>query len=160
MIVKGSFQSISMAIYGDVVAELPTRPTSYEPKHVPAVDPIPLNSSLDPASFRDPTRLADQLLQLMPDSPSLPLIIRLMFCLKPANDDWDLPDFPYLYSNLNEYSDGSDFDQACSLTSRPVADDTPLTTLNNFAQKVAQLIGPKVRGRIARDIWEHMLQGF
>lgn len=147
MIVKGAFQSISMAIYGDVVAELPPPPTTYEPKPIPAIDPVPLHSSLDPASFRDPTKLANQLLQLIPDAPPLPLVIRLMFCLKPANDDWDLPDFPYVYSDLDEFSDGSEIELASSLTSRPVVDDAPNAALHSFAQKVALSLGPKVCAR-------------
>lgn len=143
MIIKGAFESVSMAIYGDVVSEMPHPSSIYEPMSIPSFDPIPLSSALDPSNFRDPTKLALQLLQLIPDAPPLPHIIRLMFCLKPSNDDWDLPDFPYLYADLDEDFD-SDLEKALGLTSRPVSDEISQASLARFAESVARSIGPKV----------------
>ena len=143
MIVKGAFESVSMAIYGDVVSEMPPPSLTYEPKAIPSFDPIPLSSALDPSNFRDPTKLALQLLELIPDAPPLPLVIRLMFCLKPSNDDWDLPEFPYLYADLDE--DFSDLEKACRLTSRPVADTTSHASFARFSEAVARSVGPKVK---------------
>lgn len=143
MIVAGAFKYVSMAIYGDVVSEMPPPSTTYEPKPIPALDPIPLSSALDPSNFRDPTKLALQLLELIPDAPPLPHIIRLMFCLKPTNDDWDLPDFPYLYADLDEDFE-NDLEKALRITSRPVADDASQDSFANFAESVARCVGSKV----------------
>ncbi|KAI0340752.1 hypothetical protein BDW22DRAFT_1359560 [Trametopsis cervina] len=143
MVVKGPFQSVSMAIYGDVVSEKPSVPSTYEPKHLASLDPIPLHSSLDTSTFLDPTKVAKQLLQLIPEAPPLHLVVRLMFCLKPGNEEWDSPDFPYLYADLEEFSDDQDIEQASVLTLHPVADDTSESVLHTFAGKVAQAIGPK-----------------
>lgn len=143
MIVRGEFQCVSMAIYGDVVSEMPPPSSVYEPKAIPSFDPIPLSNALDPSNFRDPTKLALQLLELIPDAPPLPLIICLMFCLKPSSDDWDLPEFPYLHADLDEDFE-SDLEKAFRLMSKPVADVTSHASYARFAEAVARSIGPKV----------------
>lgn len=154
MIARGTFQSVSMAIYGDVVSEMPPPSLTYEPKAIPSFDPIPLSNALDPSNFRDPTRLALQLLELIPDAPPLSLIIRLMFCLKPSNDDWDLPEFPYLYADLDE--DFSDLEKAFRLTSRPVADTTSHASFARFSEAVARSLGPKVSTGPSRMFLSHV----
>lgn len=138
MIVKGSFDSVSMAIYGDVVNELPPPRATYEPKPLPYLDQVPLPEALDPANTRDPTKLARTLLDLIPDAPSLPVIIRLMFCLKPANEEWDLPEFPYIFPDLEQLSDEGGIEEAFRLTSRPVSDDTSPDSFVQFAEKVVK----------------------
>ncbi|SRR6266702_1919878 len=145
MIVKGNFTKLSMAIYGDVASELPSTPSSYSPSTLPSLNPTPLSPPLDPANSDDPTTLTRNLLSLIPDAPPLPLVIRLMFCLKPANDDWDLPEFPYLHPDLDVDPMEFDLDYAYQLTSVPVADDAPHNVLQRFADRVADAIGPKVR---------------
>ncbi|KAI0796234.1 hypothetical protein BC629DRAFT_1581693 [Irpex lacteus] len=112
MVVKGSFESLSMAIYGDV-------------------------------------SLAYQLLDLIADSPPLPLIVRLMFCLKPSNDDWDSPSFPYLYADLEGLPEDADIEHVVEATLRPAADDTSDAIFQNFAQKVAQALVPKLLSHVA-----------
>ena len=144
MIVKGAFDCVSMAIYGDVVSEMPPPSAVYEPKAISSFDPIPLSTSLDPSNFRDPTRLASQLLELIPDAPPLPHIIRLMFCLKPSNEDWDLPEFPHLFADLNEEGD-FDLEKALRITSRPISDDTSQISLARFAEDLARSLSSKVR---------------
>jgi hypothetical protein len=141
MIVKGAFECVSMAIYGDIVNELPPRRTIYEPRMLPTHDPIPLSSVLDPANARDPTKLARQLLDLIPDAPPLSLIIRLMFCLKPSDEDWDLPDFPYLFSDPNQLTEESSIDDIFRLTTRPLSDDTQARSLAGLSQKLIQGLG-------------------
>ena len=138
MIVKGAFESVSMAIYGDVVNELPPPKTTYEPRPLPTLDPIPLSPALDPANARDPTTLSRQLLYLIPDAPPLPLIIRLMFCLKPSNEDWDLPDFPYLFADLSQLPDDPGIDEVYRTTMRPVSDETTADTFADLAEKVTR----------------------
>jgi hypothetical protein len=148
MIVKGVFECVSMAIYGEVVSELPPPPTTYEPTQMSLPEPVPLTRSLDPSNSSDPTWLAKELLMLIPESPPLPLVIRLMLCLKPSNEDWELPDFPYLYTNLEVEDEEFDLDKAYQSTLRPVADDISVNLLEMFAERVAGVIGPKVSGSV------------
>ncbi|KAF7352388.1 hypothetical protein MVEN_01203100 [Mycena venus] len=143
MIVKGSFQSISIAIYGETVSEPVSDIPVYEAKPLPSVDPRPLSRAVDPSSMLDPTRLANQLLSLIPDSPPLALVIRLMFCLKPSNEDWDLPEFPYLHADLDAENEPFDLEMALLCTAKPVRDDISYESLSAFANKVAESIGPK-----------------
>ncbi|KAI1796048.1 hypothetical protein LXA43DRAFT_1160446 [Ganoderma leucocontextum] len=145
MIVKGAFQSVSMAIYGDTVSDAPTTPETYEPRPLPSTTATPLSPALDPANARDPSQLARELLKLIPDAPELELAIRLVFCLKPSNDDWDLPEFPYLYADLEEDSAEFDLERAFRLTVRPVADDVSSETLRKFAERVARCMNHKAR---------------
>ncbi|KAH9022369.1 hypothetical protein EDB83DRAFT_86186 [Lactarius deliciosus] len=162
MIVKGNFTKLSMAIYGDVASELPSAPSSYAPSALPSLIPTPLSPPLDPANSEDPTILTRNLLSLIPDAPPLSLVIRLMFCLKPANDDWDLPEFPYLHPDLDVDPMEFDLDYAYQLTSQPVADDVSLDVLRRFADRVADAIGPKsenqsylVAGILSRVACQH-----
>ncbi|KAH9955114.1 hypothetical protein BGW80DRAFT_1476506 [Lactifluus volemus] len=162
MIVRGNFIKLSIAIYGDVASELPSTPSSYVPSDLPPLNPAPLSPALDPANSEDPTALTCNLLSLIPDAPPLPLVIRLMFCLKPANDDWDLPEFPYLHPDLDEDPDDFDLDYAYQLTSQPVAEDVPVESLQRFADRVADAIGPKseaqsylVAGILSRVACQH-----
>ncbi|KAI0355348.1 hypothetical protein OH77DRAFT_1504193 [Trametes cingulata] len=145
MIVKGDFEVVSMAIYGELVSEAQSAPSSYEPRPLPTVTPAPLPAALDPANSRDPTQLARQLLQLIPEAPDLALVIRLIFCLKPSNDDWDLPDFPYLYADLEDTGPDFNLEKALRLTTRPVPDDISPEAVARFAEKVAQCVNTKAR---------------
>jgi hypothetical protein len=145
MIVKGKFAALSMAIYGQIVSDTPPPPPKYEPRPIPSVEPLPLSRAIDPSNSPDPTALAKQLLALLPDSPPLPLVVRLMFCLKPTDEDWDLPEFPYLHADLEaETEEEVDLETAILYTSKPVRDDILQESLSRFAVKVAGCIGPKV----------------
>ncbi|KAJ7126453.1 hypothetical protein C8R43DRAFT_1211992 [Mycena crocata] len=143
MIVKGAFQSLSIAVFGEILSEGPPEIAPYEPKPLPSVEPRPLSRAVDPSSMSDPTRLANQLLSLIPDSPPLALVIRLMFCLKPSNEDWDLPDFPYLHADLEAENETFDLDAALLCTAKPVRDDISYDALSAFATRVAESVGPK-----------------
>ncbi|KAH0587983.1 hypothetical protein H2248_006727 [Termitomyces sp. 'cryptogamus'] len=140
MILKGKFTKLSIAIYGDVVSDVPPK-ERHEARPLPSVEPVPLSKAIDPSSSSDPTFLAKKLLALMPDAPPLPLVIRLMFCLKPSNDDWDLPDFPYLHADLESLDDEELSIEAINdLLSRPVHDEVTEEELSAFAAKVAECI--------------------
>ncbi|KAK2465996.1 hypothetical protein APHAL10511_001637 [Amanita phalloides] len=142
MIVKGEFQRLSLAVYGDIVSE-PCPVPVYEPKPLPVLEHAPLSKTVDPANSLDPSDLARKLLQLIPDSPSLSLVIRLMFCLKPSNDDWDHPEFPYLHAYIDSDDEAFDLEGIVQNISRPLPEDTTIDVLEAFAAKVADLIGPK-----------------
>lgn len=143
MIVRGDFETVSMAIYGDVVSETPPKSITYSPLSLPTHSSIPLVPALDAAKSNDPTALARNLLALIPDAPSLFLVIRLMFCLKQPNDDWELPEFPHLYSDLNKEEMDIDLDTAFRCLSRPVVDDISSEQLHRFARKVSEAVGPR-----------------
>ncbi|KAF8437215.1 hypothetical protein L210DRAFT_3622294 [Boletus edulis BED1] len=142
MIVRGDFESVSMAVYGEVVTDSTASVTSYTPGLLQLPEPVSISPALDLANVSDPTCLARQLLALIPSAPSLNLVIRLMFCLKPPNDDWDLPEFPHLYSDLNEEDIDIDLDSAFRCLSRPVAEDVSVESLQRFVEKIADAIGP------------------
>lgn len=144
MIVKGTFDYVSMAIYGDVVNELPPPKATYEPRPLPILEPIPLSDALDPANARDPTKLALQLLDLISDAPPLPLIIRLMFCLKPSNEDWDLPDFPYIFANLDQLPDDATLEDTFKFSSRSASDESKTEWFVEFAERLARAVDSPV----------------
>lgn len=145
MIVKGNFESVSLAIYGKVADAIPTL-SSYEPRELPSAERTALCSALDPSNSADPTMLALQLLSLNPNTPSLELIIRLMLCLKVPSDDWDLPEFPYLYFHLEELDD-LDLESIYSCMSKPIPDSSSYESRKRLADRIADLIGPKVGSR-------------
>ncbi|KAJ4479146.1 hypothetical protein J3R30DRAFT_3882194 [Lentinula aciculospora] len=169
MIVKGQFDALSLAIYGEVVSESIIPPlsggeiASSVPKSIPSVEARTLSASIDPANSTDPTFLARNLLSLLEDTPPLSLVSKLMFCLKPDSDDWDEPDFPYLFvdfdrdifqsslkteeddETMNSGEDQINFDIEATLDamSKPVSDTVAEGTLTKFAQVVADNIDSK-----------------
>lgn len=149
MILKCSFQVLSFALYGETVSQPSPPPTLYEPIPIPTVDPLPLPDAIDPANAPDPTSLATHLLKMIPDAPPLSLVIRLMFCLKPTDDDWEDPAFPYHGTSL-EIPEDFDLELAGDLISRPVRKETSEDAISTFAKSVGDLIGPKVNISIVR----------
>ena len=143
MIVKGKFSVLSMAIYGEVVTDTPSPANTYKPSPVSSLGSIPLSPALDPANSNDPTLLAKQLLTLIPEAPPLPLVVRLIFCLKPPHDDWNLPGFPYLHADLDrQIEEDPGLESITQAVSRPVQDDVTDPTLLRFGARVAAC--PKV----------------
>ncbi|TFK43826.1 hypothetical protein BDQ12DRAFT_695848 [Crucibulum laeve] len=142
MIVKGKFEKLSMAIYGQIVSES-SPVNTYQSKPLPVFDPYPLSKAVDPSNSSDPTMLAQQLLALIPDPPPLSLVIRLMLCLKPSDEDWDDENFPYLYADLETEDEDLDLEATIQSASRPVRDDVSEEALTKFATRIADFIGPK-----------------
>jgi len=68
-----------------------------------------------------------------------------MFCLKPKDDDWDHPDFPFLYSDIESDEEAFDLETLVEGTSRPIRDDVSEDALIQFASRVNDLLGSKVR---------------
>lgn len=148
MIIHGDFTSLSIAIYGDLVNELPTGPSAnHEAKPLPRVQSSRPSGAMDLCNVVDPTSLGQSLLTLVPGAPSLSLIVRLMLCLKPSNEDWDDPDFPHLYANLQEDFEDFDLQTALTITSRSVSDAVDEDLMRSFADRVANCVGPAVRLR-------------
>ena len=59
VIFQGAFESISLAIYGDLVTEQSTLPLTYSPNLLPAVESTPLAGSLDTAHAKTLPYLQD-----------------------------------------------------------------------------------------------------
>ena len=143
MIVIGKFSVLSMAIYGEVVTDTTPPANTYTPSPVSSLETISLSPALDPANSNDPTLLAKQLLALIPEAPPLPLVVRLIFCLKPPHDDWNLPGFPYLHADLDrQMEEEFGLESIIQAVSRPVRDDVTDPTLSKFGAVVAAC--PKV----------------
>lgn len=146
MIVKGNYASVSLAIYGDVLSS--SRPTAetYEARLMPPIDSYPLSRSLDSANMLEPDSLAQQLLTLLPETktPGIPLIVPLMFCLKPPNEDWDDPSFPFIYGDLHPQDDEFTIRTALHATSRPVSHQSTIADIQSFAEKVTSCVESKV----------------
>ncbi|KAF8827157.1 hypothetical protein HHX47_DHR5000612 [Lentinula edodes] len=176
MIVKGQFEALSLAIYGEVVSETIIPPLSVEeiissvPKPISSAETRTrtLSSAIDPANSSDPMFLARNLLSLLDDPPPLSLLSKLMFCLKPDNDDWDDSNFPFLFvdfdrdifqtaskmedddaETVNSGEDQMNFDLEAKLDamSKAVSDAVAEDTLTKFAQVVADNIGPRTNNQ-------------
>ena len=142
MIIRGKFEKLSLAVYGVLVTEESLPTTEYVPKILPNITMSKIPPSLDPASNPDPSSLAQSLLSLTPEDnrPSLPLIARLMFCLKPSNEDWDEPYFPHLYAELDPDVLDLNLEKASEMTARPVSDDVDESVLRSFAINLADTV--------------------
>ncbi|KAF5321891.1 hypothetical protein D9619_000594 [Psilocybe cf. subviscida] len=139
IIFRGDFESLSVAIYGETVADTP-EVDEYKPSQLPADEPIPLSPSIDLGNSFTPTSLAEQLLTLLPVTPSLPLVSRLVFSLKPEQEDWDDPDFPYLYADLDDHS-VLDLEGLVQSITRPIKDDVSSESLVAFATRMHDDLG-------------------
>ncbi|KAF8969383.1 hypothetical protein BDZ97DRAFT_1653935 [Flammula alnicola] len=139
IIFRGDFEVISVAIYGEVVTEIP-EVSGYETKPLPAPTSMTLSPSVDLASSTNPTLLAENLLSLLPTSPPLSLVSRLVFSLKPEDEDWDDPDFPYIYSDLDN-DEVMDLEGLVQSVTRPIRDDISPETLSRFATKMHDYLG-------------------
>jgi hypothetical protein len=144
VIFQGAFESVSLAIYGDLVTEQPTLPLTHRPSPLPVVQHTPLAGSLDPANAKDPTLLARQLLELIPESPSLAIVVRLMYCVKPSDADWEHPDFPHLYVDLDQDIVDLSLEKAVELTTEQISDELTSDQLSHFVDKISNIIGPPV----------------
>ena len=143
VIIQGQYEYLSLAIFGDVIAEA-RKIGEYDPRPIPALNSVSLPKTVDPSNSSEPTMLARQLLSLLPDSPPLPLIVRLIFCLKPPDEDWEHPNFPYLYSDLDSEDEIYDIATLVQSISRPVKDDVSIDALSTFAERITDFVGPKV----------------
>jgi len=141
VIVKGSFEWLSLAIYGHIVGE---SPPMHEPRSIVPFEPEPLALHLDPAHASDPTALAKSLLELIPNAPSLSLAIRLVFCLKPTLDDWDIPGFPHIYASLDNDTEDYDLDSIIANLDRPIPEGLTQDTLDRFVERLTDFVGSPV----------------
>lgn len=91
---------VTVAIYGDLVSDSPTsEPAPASTKSIEIV-PMPLPPYLDLASMRDPLSLAKSLCLEAVGNVSTLHLLRLMFLLKPADTDWDIPGYPSKYADI------------------------------------------------------------
>lgn len=121
----------------------PPEVVTYKPKRLPILAPLPLATSVDPANSSRPTLLAEQLLQLLPVCPQLSVATRLIFALKPESEDWDHPDFPYLFSDL-DVAENSDLESLVRVAGRPIKDDISSEAITAFAMAMHDSLGSNV----------------
>ncbi|KAH8830986.1 hypothetical protein DL96DRAFT_1787181, partial [Flagelloscypha sp. PMI_526] len=143
LIIHGNFDKLSLAIYGEVVSAALEDTSPLTTNGVSSLDARPLPPSLDVANHSDPTTLAKQLLETLTDPPPLHLILQLVFCLKPDMDDWDKPNFPYLFFDLTTPVEKLD-DLAQIEPARPVDINVSEEVLKTFATAVGEAVGDKV----------------
>ena len=143
LILRGNFEKLTLAVYGVTVPEVAPTASTYEPSLLPTIQTTELIDALNPALHHDPTATALSLLRLIPDAPPFSLVVCLSWCLKPDDDDWDLPDFPYIYADLEEEGE-FDAEEASIITKRPIPDDVSFDVLESFVTRVVDSLGPIV----------------
>lgn len=132
-----------MAVYGEHIISKPEIDT-YEPIRLPVPKPLPIPSNVDPANSPNPTLVAEQLLSLIDDPrPLLSVATRLIFSLKPEKEDWDLPEFPYLYSELDVLEE-DDLSNLVASVARPIRDNISQEVITQFAIKMHNSLGSNV----------------
>jgi len=96
---------VTIALYGGLVSELPTEeppPASARSLHFL---PTPLPRYLEISSAQDPTSLAKSLCTEAVGNVTILHLLRLMFLLKPADADWDIPNYPAKYADIGSIPD-------------------------------------------------------
>lgn len=144
VIFKGDFVNLSLAIYGDVVDGPAVISDSYKANPLPTSTPAPFSNFINPLLSTWPERLAEQLLALLDEPPPLSLVVRLMFCLKPTDEDWEDPSFPYLYVDLDDEDQIFDLQALVQASGRPIPDDVSEDSVQSFATRVNDFIGSRV----------------
>lgn len=144
-------------MYGTTLSDTASNLDVYEPSPLPAIQPTQLAEALNPASHYDPATLALSLLGLITNAPPFPLVTRLSWCLKPDPHDWDRPDFPYIYPDLEEEGE-FDAEEAAIITKRAVPDDISYDALERFVVRVVKSLGPAV-SVIASTVESSLLNG-
>ncbi|KIM25513.1 hypothetical protein M408DRAFT_315059 [Serendipita vermifera MAFF 305830] len=90
---------ITVAVYGDLVSDLAPEaaPVSSKSNEI-TTTPLPLY--LNVAYAQDPMSLAKSLCSEVVGEISTLHLLRLMFLLKPADADWDIPGYPVKYADI------------------------------------------------------------
>ena len=140
MVLKGAFQSISIAVYGEIAPAFTSTTLSYSPKPLPNLKLPDLPSQLDPCLSNSLTGIANGLLALDSDTPDVKLITQLMFSMKPLDEDWDEPNFPYLYANLRDIDGLRSPKQIIKILSRPISDNTGQDRLRRLASRMVESV--------------------
>ena len=125
-------------------------------KPIPELNSVSLSKSVDPSNSSESTMKAQQLISLLPDSRPLSLIVRLMFCLKFTNEDWEHPD---LYSDLDSEDEMYSIATLVQFISRPINDDDDVSVdaLFTFTARIIDFLEPKVSFEFYR-IFIHNIQ--
>ncbi|PVF96470.1 hypothetical protein CPB86DRAFT_708968 [Serendipita vermifera] len=100
MILSTWLPKLTIAVYGTLLTEVQqvTQPTT----QVEDVLPItPLAKYLDVANAKDYNSLARSLCLEAAGDVSPSHLLRLMFLLKPADSDWEIPNYPARYADLS-----------------------------------------------------------
>jgi hypothetical protein len=146
MVIQGDFINVTLAVYGDAASEPPLDPFSYEPTPITAVVHHALSPALDPANSNDPTLLSRDMINLIPHAPLLPMAIRLIFCLKPADKDCDGDRFASLDDCIASDISGLEWlERAAETLMVPLDEDVPLDSLKAFSERISDALIEKVK---------------
>jgi hypothetical protein len=91
---------VTVAVYGDLVSELSTDQPAPASTSSINITPTHLPRYLDVSSAQGPTALAKSLCLEAVGKVTTLHLLRLMFLLKPADTDWDIPDYPAKYADI------------------------------------------------------------
>lgn len=123
---------MSVAVYGEVVNPVSAPVTSYSPKPLHNLELPNLPPEIDPCLSSGPTSISKNLLALDTNSPGIDLITRLMFSLKPLDEDWDHPDFPHLFADFDSLPELCSPHEIIKVLSRPIQEDISEDSLRSF----------------------------
>ena len=140
MVLKGAFHSISVAVYGEIVPTSASTAFSYSPKPLLNLKLPDLPSQLDPCLSNSITDIANGLLALDSDTPDVKLITQLMFSMKPLDEDWDDPKFPYLYADLRDIDSLRSPKQIIKILSRPISDSVSQDRMRRLASRMVESV--------------------
>lgn len=145
MVIQGDFVQVTLAVYGDASSEPSLDPVSYEATPLSDIFHHRLSSALDPANSNEPTLHSREIFKLIPHSPPLPVVIRLIFCLKPAGAEWGGDLFSLDDCIATDVSGLGWLEKAVEPLMTPVHDNVSLDSLKVFAEKTSEALIEKVR---------------
>lgn len=141
MVLKGSFDTLSIAVYGQIAPQEPVddAPPSYAPAYIHKPDSYQLSPALDLSSTTDPTFIARKILASFPGAPSLPEIVRQLSCYRAVGSSTAEPDALFADIEWAMNFDGTSsewLDQAVATLRLPVPDLVSDELLLQFFGKV------------------------
>ncbi|KAF8492904.1 hypothetical protein JB92DRAFT_3236124 [Gautieria morchelliformis] len=149
MVVQGDFVHVTLAVYGDAASEPPLDPVSYEPTPLTAIVPHALAPALDPANSNEPTLLSRDIINLIPHAPLLPTAIRLIFCLKPADEDYGGDRFSSLDDCIVSDISGLEWlERAAETLMAPLHEDVSLDLLKAFSERISDALIEKTNDHL------------
>lgn len=121
---------ITVALYGHQVSDTPQPQQVSDSPLVPQpISRTSLPSYLDVARASDITSLATSLCQECVGPVSTLHLLRLMFLLKPADSDWEIPGYPVKYADIGSLPE---------LLTDPMDDDDPIHPKQRWLEQIME----------------------
>ncbi|GJJ07278.1 hypothetical protein Clacol_001478 [Clathrus columnatus] len=141
LILQGDFTSVTIAVYGDLAVEMSADELMTGEHVTPSISvgEVSLPTILDPINLSDPTLLPMKLLELTPNPPPLPLLVRLQFGLKLQDQIIRTDDIRFAeWEDLLE-SDVTGLEwleRAATMLNLPVAETVAPEILNRLSSRI------------------------